>query len=309
MMRWKVIAFASLVTACGGSVFTTDQGGGKDGGGTNTGGSGGGSSLTGGSAGTSSGGKTGTGGGSSGTGGAIGSGGTVASGGVAGSGGTHASGGTVGVGGTTANGGTVGVGGMIGVGGVVAGGGMTAAGGLTAAGGMTAAGGAMNDAGLVITSCPSQAPFTDEPCKSGLVCSYGVDSRPSCREIFTCSQGAWSIGISNCAAVEDCLSLPTGPVVGNACPTPNEYCEYSSHLTCACTPCSGVDCKASYEWTCLPPPPSPCPAVPPDEGQPCESVKGNQCTYAFCGVPEYVIATCSSKVWSWQFPPCAISAQ
>ncbi|HEX4473850.1 MAG TPA: hypothetical protein VH142_02165 [Polyangiaceae bacterium] len=291
MKRWKVIAVASLVTACGGSVFTTDQGGGKDGGGTNTGGSGGGSSPTGGSAGTSTGGKTGTGGSSSGTGGAtatggaIGNGGTVSSGGVAGSGGTVSSGGVVGVGGTISNGGVVGV------------------------GGMTAAGGSPNDAGGVTTACPPQPPATDVSCRSGLVCSYGVDSRPSCREVYTCSQGSWSVAISKCVEVPDCLSLPTSPLVGNPCPTANQYCEFSSHLTCACTPCTGIDCPSSYTWDCLPPPSSPCPAVPPDEGQPCDSVKGNQCSYAFCGVPEYVIATCSSKTWSWDFPPCAISSQ
>ena len=296
MERWKAIVVASLLTACGGSVFTTDEGGSKDGG-SHTGGSGGGSSLTGGSAGTSSGGKTGTGGTSSGTGGATATGGAIGSGGVAGSGGTIASGGVVGVGGTVASGGKVGVGGTV------------ASGGMVGVGGVVGVGGSMNDGGTVITACPPQPPVTDVPCKSGLVCSYGTDSRPSCREVYTCSQGGWSVALSKCPAVQDCLALPTSPVVGNPCPTPGEYCEFSSHLTCACTPCSNTSCVSTYEWTCMPPPPSPCPAVPPDEGQPCESVKGNQCSYAFCGVPEYVFATCSSKIWSWQFPPCAISAQ
>jgi hypothetical protein len=180
-------------------------------------------------------------------------------------------------------------------------------GGAAGAGG-TSTGGTGGAGGSAAPSCPSAAPATSGSCSSdGLLCSYGDELQPRCRDLLECSGGIWSeIPQGDCVphSTADCLA--TVPAWGSECaPAPvGTYCDYATEATvCRCT---DLECAGACEiidppqWRCFgPPAEGGCPATAPNVGTPC-STAGLECSYlgGACST-NGVLARCTGGLWEW----------
>ncbi len=188
---------------------------------------------------------------------------------------------------------------------------MAACGGSTAADGNKAAGGngagGSGATGPSPSGCPASPPKYGEACpKQNLLCSYGDELQPYCREVFICVQSAWSKKQGTCEehAQADCpASLPAHGSVCTPAPV-NTYCEYiaqSSACRCLDTYCVGA-CQIidPPEWRCqAPPTTADCPPVSPNAGAAC-STESLECNYL--GGPctgGGVLTRCTSGAWEW----------
>jgi hypothetical protein len=159
------------------------------------------------------------------------------------------------------------------------------------------------------TACPASLPAADSPCSPpGLVCSYGADPRPKCRDRATCRQvgapNTWYVTPANCGASGVCPG--TQPQTGTACAssapaclgfapscTDTTECTFGA-TACSCHNLSGGcgNCPPSptWQWDCAPLPAAPCPSTPPDLGAKC-AINGTNCNYLSCAV------SCTNGVW------------
>ncbi len=154
------------------------------------------------------------------------------------------------------------------------------------------------------SKCPADPPLgaCSEP---GLECTYGDDPRFWCRELATCTNGAWSVLMPKCVGTG-----PNCPADSHA-PPPNlcqgsgtVYCVYELGVACDCElgdlqPDGGPE----YQWTCMQPPGEDCPDLAPNAGQGCTLAAGKQCSYGFPCMA--VIMECAEQFWkATPGPPC-----
>jgi len=203
--------------------------------------------------------------------------------------------------------GTAGSGGVAGVAGAITTGGDVSAGGEPTAGGNPAFGGEGGAAGAstppIDKSCPPVRPANGAACVTGLRCSYGDDIRPSCHPHALCVDGAWSLQLPKCTAIEACAPIAQGsPCDAQASPS----CTIQSSIFCACTGCSGAGpCTSNTVWVCTAGSgPVACPALIPNEGQACAG--SDVCTYGSCATGEKVSATCKDATWHWKTELCPV---
>ena len=155
-----------------------------------------------------------------------------------------------------------------------------------------------------ITVCPTAPPSLTSACAGHFACSYGDDPRISCRTIYSCDGSAWSTGGPSCAPLKSCIGdFVPAAMVGGPCPSGGDTCAFTMGLFCECIACTGQTVCKTAAWDCLPPPAAPCPASPPNEGQPCASGTSD-CSYQPCDATDHVVAHCSSGTWSWQRGKC-----
>ena len=198
-------------------------------------------------------------------------------------------------------------GGRSGGGGGGASGGRSGSGGASGGGrsGGGGAGGGSGGAGPVPdATCPTDPPG-DEPCVTGLSCSYGDDLRPRCRSRYQCENGSWTAQLAKCTALIACIDRMGGiPHANDACTDVGEDCTLDNgangKVYCRCDACSGVMCKPT--WECAGPPTG-CPLVVPNEGQPCD-VNGTSCQYGNCNMANGLQVQCTKKTWRWQQLVC-----
>jgi hypothetical protein len=174
--------------------------------------------------------------------------------------------------------------------------------GGTNAGGTNAGG----EAGAPATGvCPPNPPTASSgACVSGLSCTYGTDLRPACRRHVDCVDGMWSTqALSACKPLLDCVARDGGiPQQYEACTEVGEDCTLTEGpgqglIYCRCDACLG-DGTCTPTWSCIGPPPNPCPQSLPNEGQRCE-MNGQSCTYGSCNLPANDVADmeCVANVW------------
>jgi hypothetical protein len=155
------------------------------------------------------------------------------------------------------------------------------------------------------SACPANPPTqTSGACVSGLSCTYGDDLRPACRTHVDCLDGMWSAqAVSACKPLIDCGSRDGGvPQVGAACTNVGEDCTLSEGpgaglVYCRCDACLTSPCTPA--WDCKGPPPTPCPQLLPNEGQPCDT-NGESCTYGSCSMSADEVADmeCIAHIWN-----------
>lgn len=264
------------------------------------------------SAGTSgSGGTSGSAGTHGGTGGATGGKGNAASGGKAGS--SAANGGKGGsTGGTT--GGAAPAGGQAGRGGTAgnqggasgstagdsgsSGAGASTTGGATGSGGAGGAGG-----GTYGGDCPGTLPTGGECPNDGVICSYGDESLPDCRDRATCDGGEWMATRGSCESPSPPSECPdSAPAESAGCDDNGQICTFEDGvITCQC-----VGIGSATTWTCTPPPTAMenCPDLPPNAGTVCsDDVSCNYPCNQFS--VNAVSAHCSDGVWEWSLTACS----
>jgi hypothetical protein len=154
--------------------------------------------------------------------------------------------------------------------------------------------------------CPSTIPRDGDVClEPGLECTYGGGPRPECRVGALCNAlGAWEVTRPDCTMVAVCpSSLPTNDTFCDAT-LEGPICEYGERI-CVCSNCSSGVCGTDGYWNCTEPPLPPCPALPPNAGQPCD-MSGGGCHYGACGGDSRsVSATCDDGLWHWEELICA----
>jgi hypothetical protein len=158
-------------------------------------------------------------------------------------------------------------------------------------------------------SCPTNEPQVGDSCNAtDLVCWFGDSGRPDCRNIWTCSSGAWSTNRSGCASIPDGFcptSEPDGSVqcTANSDPNARGDCVYPGSVLCDC-PCaqtisgSGAPICGSSHFNCYGPPATQgCPSNAPNIGTPCP-IQGVQCVYGNpCDVAGIAVM-CRAGVWA-----------
>jgi hypothetical protein len=148
-------------------------------------------------------------------------------------------------------------------------------------------GGAVGAGGAPTSVCPA-APPNNDACVSGLICTYGMDLRPACRTRYECMNKLWTVSGTACAPLIACLDRDAGiPHPGDECTSVGEDCTLGDEaqggpVYCRCDACVGAEC--SPKWDCIGPPLKPCLAIPPNEGQACDT-NGQSCSYGSCGMP------------------------
>jgi hypothetical protein len=179
-------------------------------------------------------------------------------------------------------------------------------GGAASTGGATGSGGgAVVEAGPPpLTECPVAAPDANAPCAGSFDCSYGTDPRSGCRALYQCRSGSFLVTLPKCQGILSCLSVTPIPIVGHTCSSVGQWCQSSSNVQCGCTPCTSSSCQSSTAWDCFGPPSPPCPVLPPNEGQPCDSNSVSDCTYGRCPLDTHVVARCQNDRWTLERPSC-----
>ena len=176
-------------------------------------------------------------------------------------------------------------------------------------GGISNAGAAGVSGGAATSVCPATPP-NGGACVSGLSCTYGTDLRPSCRTHYECTNKLWTVSGTACALLIDCLDRDGGiPHPGDECTSVGEDCTLGDEaqggpVYCRCDVCVGAEC--SPKWDCIGPPPKPCSAIPPNEGQPCDT-NGQSCGYGSCGMPgnDVEALQCVNRTWQRVGGGCA----
>ncbi|MDQ2642885.1 MAG: hypothetical protein M3020_03655 [Myxococcota bacterium] len=180
-------------------------------------------------------------------------------------------------------------------------------GGAAPTGGRSAArGGAGGEAGAPITAdCPAAPPADGTPCtppwevpiRPGLGevvnahCSWGQDTRRSCRMRALCEGGVWQVTAPEPGSCGECP--PFEPQGGQVCPAAGLQCGQ-----CFCSPCEGGDGSPECppvdppQWFC-PELPAECPFPAAQAGSRC-SVEGAECGET-CGAR----VRCEAGVWQW----------
>jgi hypothetical protein len=174
----------------------------------------------------------------------------------------------------------------------------------TAGKGGVSAGGAvgMSGGGAPTSVCPAGPPNNDA-CVSGLICTYGMDLRPACRTRYECMNKLWTVSGTACAPLIDCLDRDAGiPHPGDECTSVGEDCTLGDEaqggpVYCRCDACVGAEC--SPKWDCIGPPLKPCLAIPPNEGQACDT-NGQSCSYGSCGMPANDVEALQCVEHFWQ---------
>ncbi len=184
-------------------------------------------------------------------------------------------------------------------------GGAAPTGGGSAASGGTAPGAAGEGGAPMPVGCPAVVPADGMPCtppwEAPIVpglgevvtthCSWGQDSRRSCRMRALCEDGAWQVTAPDPASCGECP--PFEPQHGEACPAAGLQCGQ-----CVCSACEGGDDSSECppvdppQWFC-PELPAECPFPAAQAGSPC-SVEGTECRET-CGE----VVRCEAGVWQW----------
>lgn len=182
-------------------------------------------------------------------------------------------------------------------------GGSGASGGST--GGTTSSGTGGGPSGPV---CPPGEPSDGADCATdhlGLSCEYDQGPIVTCRGMYSCTSGQWSLLAPGCSSVvgspPDC---PADPPSGS-CPSPDaqELCIYADGTHCGCSNCLGGPCGGPAEWVCGTPPGGDCPATAPNFGQAC-SQEGAECTYGACALGTQAQRNCMGGIWLNFGVPC-----
>jgi hypothetical protein len=171
-------------------------------------------------------------------------------------------------------------------------------------------GGVDGSASLYGGGCPQSLPILGSPCSSPwLVCVYGDDPLPRCRDQATCqgnSANEWNVTNGNCAAEGACPDSEPKP--GDSCSASAPACQsfLPSCLdvtvcmfganACVCLNefggCGECPPSPNWRWNCAPHPPALCPSVPPNVGTAC-GAEGTVCTYE----PQACTVSCSKGFW------------
>jgi hypothetical protein len=154
---------------------------------------------------------------------------------------------------------------------------------------------------VVTTKCPPTEPNANQACADGLDCTYGTHPRPACRRGYICTASHWVMQSPGCPDLADCLNEPVRPQVGAACMTAGRECSYSMGLYCRCLM---APTSMAATWDCYPPPTG-CPASPPNKGQTCD-VSFMPCAYGTCPLGTRVSTSCSGAIVRWTIPVCPV---
>jgi hypothetical protein len=148
------------------------------------------------------------------------------------------------------------------------------------------------------SGCPRVQPTEGAACpKNALRCSFGDSPIPECRSAFYCNGTRWlrSDTFGSCPSTAGCPGAPQSDL---QCTKPGEVCPYSDGTLCRCGTdvCSG----GTSTWHCTSPSTRPvgCPAIIPNEGEPCTLVNTR------CDYEPAVTAVCDDGAWSWLPPGC-----
>jgi len=181
------------------------------------------------------------------------------------------------------------------------------AGGATSSSSSASSGGSMSSSssgagGAPVTAgCPASAPAPDAPCSAdgALVCEYGADPRPGCRDRYVCSAIGWSLQPSAGASCDKLDACP--PSAGGAdCSAEGALCDEGKGFLCFCT----SNGAALPRWLCdASPAAAGCPPPPyPNLGQPCDAAV--KCSYGSCLAGTGVGRVCDNGVWAEIAPTC-----
>ena len=146
--------------------------------------------------------------------------------------------------------------------------------------------------------CPASPPSMGAPCAPiGLVCGYGDDPRPSCRQQATCKATGWDTPVGACPPPPTEVCPPTeGDANGKACTTAGAFCTYGD-VVCGCGNCFGGPCGGASKWVCPDPPAdADCPRKMPNLGVACAK-EGLKCTYGSCSSNNIAGRTCTGGVF------------
>ena len=159
--------------------------------------------------------------------------------------------------------------------------------------------------------CPATVPASGAACPAkGLDCEYGESLIPSCRTHAICEgNGKWSVAAVKCQS--------TSPAGQNGCPSDvsasgsmcdpkleGKVCDMGGSATCLCSSCLGGPCMQLPRWGCASAPALPCPALAPNQGQPCPS-EGAICNYGVICSSTGARKLCKGGVWENDLIACA----
>jgi hypothetical protein len=148
--------------------------------------------------------------------------------------------------------------------------------------------------------CPSMEPTSGEPCgvaSAGVRCTYGDSVAANCRDVWTCTSGAWSGMKASCPPPT--AVCPTEPAPNEPCTGMGVECVYDPASVCYCG-CGGGACSLPYHWQCSGPPTTPgCPPTVPNDGTACSQDK-LECTYGAPCTPTNAIVDCTDGYWKWE---------
>jgi hypothetical protein len=156
-------------------------------------------------------------------------------------------------------------------------------------------------------TCPKTVPEAQSACPGeGLVCEYGSDPRPSCRERAECVGGAWSVAVAKCSALpgpgQD--GCPTTANDVSDCADEGLVCDLGSGATCACGICAGGPCSMIPHWSCATSPSGECPHLAPQLGSSC-ALSSIICNYGTCGTATSAGRHCVNGLWVDQPVSCS----
>lgn len=173
-----------------------------------------------------------------------------------------------------------------------------AEGGEASGSGGVNAGGTGNSHGA---DCPASLPARGPCSQDGVLCSYGDEPSPDCRDRAVCDDGEWVITRASCTSPSPPDECPDpAPASSNACTENGKRCAYGA-IICQC-----VGIGSAGTWTCTPPP-NPmtnCPALAPNAGTSCDIEV--TCSYSCNQFSENAVsARCVEGVWEWTLMPCS----
>lgn len=148
------------------------------------------------------------------------------------------------------------------------------------------------------TGCPTSPPTMGSACAPvGLVCGYGDDPRPTCRQQATCKPTGWDTPIGACPPPPTATCPPSAAEAsGKVCSSEGAFCTYGD-VVCGCGACFGGPCGTTARWTCADPPADPaCPRSMPNLGIACAK-EGTNCIYGSCSSGNIAARDCTGGRW------------